>query len=96
MPAKPTLLFKKIRTNRIEVTILTLIVLMAFALRTIVLTSHPYPWSGDEVAIGIEARRILSGEVTNYFETGWSSQSNWSFTPTTITELIFGDNILNY
>ena len=67
---------------------------MAFLLRTIDLTAHPYPWSGDEASIGMEARRILNGEITNFFDTGWSLQPNWSFVPTAITEMIFGENIL--
>jgi 4-amino-4-deoxy-L-arabinose transferase-like glycosyltransferase len=87
-------LFQKLRANRIELAILLSIMAMAFALRTVALTAHPYPWSGDELSIGIEGRRILQGEVTNYFETGWSSQPNWSFIPTAITEVLFGKNIL--
>ncbi len=87
-------LIQKLRAHRKELIILLSITTLAFALRTLILSSHPYPWSGDEVSIGIEARRILQGEVTNYFETGWSSQPNWSFIPTAITETLFGENIL--
>jgi 4-amino-4-deoxy-L-arabinose transferase-like glycosyltransferase len=87
-------LFQKLQANRTELIILLFTMAMALALRTWALTAHPYPWSGDEASIGIEARRILQGEITNYFETGWSSQPNWSFIPTAITEVIFGKNIL--
>ena len=87
-------LFQRLQAHRIELVMLSFIIALAFALRTWSLTTHPYPWSGDEVSIGIEAGRILKGEVTNYFETGWSSQSNWSFIPTALTEVIFGKNIL--
>lgn len=87
-------LLQKVRTNRTEVIFLALLLFVAFALRTTGLAGHPYPWSGDEASIGIEARRILNGEVTNYFETGWSSQPNWSFIPTALTELLFRDSIL--
>ena len=83
-----------IQTNRTELILLSIVLTLALAIRTIDLTSHPYPWSGDEASVGTEARRILSGEVTNFFETGWSSQPNWSFVPTVITEMIFGQNIL--
>ena len=89
-----TSLREKIRTNRVEFIALSLVLGMAFLLRTISLSTHPYPWSGDEASIGIEARRILNGEITNFFDTGWSLQPNWSFVPTTITEMIFGQNIL--
>ena len=84
---------EKIRTNRAEFIAFSLVLGMAFLLRTISLSTHPYPWSGDEASIGLEARRILNGEITNFFDTGWSSQSNWSFIPTAISEMIFGQNI---
>ena len=85
---------EKIRANRIELIVLLIVLIFALALRTMNLISHPYPWSGDEASIGTEATRILSGEVTNFFDTGWSSQPNWSFVPTAITEALFGKNIL--
>jgi 4-amino-4-deoxy-L-arabinose transferase-like glycosyltransferase len=85
---------EKIDAIRMELILLSLVLGMAFLMRTLNLSTHPYPWSGDEASIGIEARRILSGEVTNFFEAGWSSQPNWSFVPTAITEIIFGQNIL--
>jgi 4-amino-4-deoxy-L-arabinose transferase-like glycosyltransferase len=87
-------LIDKIKANRKEILVLFIILVAAFALRTIDLSVHPYPWSGDEASIGSEAIRILNGEVTNFFETGWSSQPNWSFVPTAFTEMIFGHNIL--
>jgi 4-amino-4-deoxy-L-arabinose transferase-like glycosyltransferase len=83
-----------IRANRVELILLLAIVLLAFALRTIDLTTHPYPWSGDEASVGKEALRIINEEVTNFFDVGWSLQPNWSFVPTAITELIFGNSIL--
>ena len=94
LAGKFSLLRVKIRANRAEVIALSVVVGVAFLLRTISLSAHPYPWSGDEASIGIEARRILNGEITNYFDTGWSSQPNWSFVPAAVTEIIFGQNIL--
>ena len=85
---------ENLKASRIEFLILSVILGLAVALRTIGLSSHPYPWSGDEASVGFEAMRILSGEVTNFFDAGWSSQPNWSFVPTAITELIFGQNIV--
>ena len=85
---------EKVKAHRVEAGLLAGIMLLAFLLRTVLITSHPYPWSGDEASIGMEAIRILKGEVTNFFDTGWSSQPNWSFVPTAVTELIFGRNIL--
>lgn len=82
-----------IKKHGLELITVIVLVQVALTLRTVGLPVHPYPWSGDELSIGIEARRILAGEVTNYFDTGWSSQSNWSFVPTAITEFLFGENI---
>lgn len=84
----------KIRANQTEILFLSLILVMALALRTVSLSAHPYPWSGDEASISGEAIRILQGEVTNFFETGWSIQPNWSFLPTAVSEVIFGHTIL--
>lgn len=90
-----TALREKIDANSVELILLSFVLGVAFLMRTVNLSTHPYPWSGDEASIGIEARRILSGEVTNFFEAGWSSQPNWSFVPTAITEIILGQNILS-
>lgn len=90
----PRPLWERVKADRKELILLLVVILLAFALRTIDLINHPYPWSGDEASIGAEASRILSGETTNFFETSWSSQSNWSFLPTAISETMFGKNIL--
>ncbi len=86
-------LIGRVKTNRRDIGILGLVLLGAFLLRTLDLPAHPYPWSGDEASIGIEARRILDGTVTNFFDAGWSSQPNWSFVPTAITQVLFGQTI---
>ena len=83
----------RIRANRLEAGLVLAILVLAFVLRTLYLSFHPYPWSGDEASIGIEASRILRGEITNFFETGWSSQPNWSFLPTAVMEVIYGKTI---
>lgn len=81
------------RGNRVEfLTISGLVVVGAF-LRIYALADHPYPWSGDEASVGIEAVRIISGEVTDFFAAGWSGQPNWSFTPTVLSLLTFGRSI---
>ena len=89
-----TALREKIRANRNEVILLVIVLTLGFAVRTLDLSTHPYPWSGDEASIGTEGARIISGAITNFFETGWSSQPNWSFVPTAFTEMIFGKNIV--
>ncbi len=80
--------------HRTELLLLAGILLVASLARTVDLSVHPYPWSGDEASVGLEARRILAGGVTNFFDTGWSGQPNWSFVPTAISFLLFGSNII--
>ena len=87
-------LLEKIKANRNELILMGIVLVLAFAVRTIDLSTHPYPWSGDEASIGMEGARIIRGDITDFFATGWSSQPNWSFLPTAITEMIFGKNIV--
>lgn len=82
------------RSHRLKIWILTFILFVSLFFRMYQLTDHPFPWSGDEASVGVDARRILAGEVTDYFEAGWSGQPNWSFVPTMLSEIIFGQNIL--
>ena len=82
------------KENKQDIFIISSFVIVAAFLRLYILTKHPFPWSGDECSIGMEASRILKGEVTNFFDGGWSGQPNWSFIPTAISELIFGRTIL--
>ena len=79
--------------HRSEVLIVGLIILAGVLARSFDLPDHPYPWSGDEASVGLEARRILSGEITDFFDTGWSGQPNWSFVPTALSLKVIGDNI---
>jgi 4-amino-4-deoxy-L-arabinose transferase-like glycosyltransferase len=79
--------------NRQELFILVSILMLGLFLRLYLIDSHPFPWSGDEASVGIEGRRILSGEITDFFDAGWSAQPNWSFIPTAISLAIFGENI---
>jgi 4-amino-4-deoxy-L-arabinose transferase-like glycosyltransferase len=84
--------WETIKRNRIELIIISGLILIGLFLRIYALSDHPFPWSGDEASVGIEGQRILSGEVTDFFESGWSGQPNWSFVPTAISLAIFGNN----
>lgn len=85
-------LWVTIRNNRVELIIVSCILLVGLFFRIYNLSDHPFPWSGDEASVGIEGTRIISGEVTDFFATGWSGQPNWSFIPTALSILIFGKN----
>jgi 4-amino-4-deoxy-L-arabinose transferase-like glycosyltransferase len=81
---------RSIRAHRGELALLVGIVIVAAALRTTGLSMHPYPWSGDEASVAREASRIVSGDTTDFFRTGWSDQPYWSFVPTAATQFLFG------
>jgi 4-amino-4-deoxy-L-arabinose transferase-like glycosyltransferase len=79
--------------HKTEIFWLALILIAGFVLRIYALSQHPYPWSGDEASVGIDGRRILTGDIQNLFATSWSSQPNISFIPTAISLAIFGETI---
>ena len=82
-----------IRAHRRDIVAAAVLFAGALTVRLLWLTDHPYPWSADEASVGLEARRILAGAIVNFFETGWSSQPNWSFVPTAISVGLLGDSI---
>ncbi|MCG2740021.1 MAG: glycosyltransferase family 39 protein [Syntrophaceae bacterium] len=82
-----------LRVNAIEIVLLLALLGAGLAERTFSLDQHPYPWSGDEASVGMEGRRILLGQTTNLFSTGWSGQPNLSFVPTAVCLAIWGDII---
>lgn len=93
-PAKREQIKEWFRENRQELFLLAGILILGLFLRMYLIDSHPFPWSGDEASVGIEGRRILSGEVTDFFDAGWSGQPNWSFIPTSISLAILGETII--
>ena len=72
---------------------LAALLVLALALRLYQVEAHPYPIAGDEASVGSEGRKILTGELTNFFETGWSSQPVWSFVPTALAVRLFGSTV---
>jgi 4-amino-4-deoxy-L-arabinose transferase-like glycosyltransferase len=86
------LVLEWMKANRIELGLVVMLMLAGLTIRMVALTEHPYPWSGDEASIGMEARRLIHGDNTDIFNTGWSGQPNVSFLPTAFSMLIFGEN----
>ena len=63
-----------------ELAALALWVLLAAFLRLWRIEQIPYPLSGDEAAMGLEARRVMAGELRNPFTVGWLSHPTlWFF-----------------
>ncbi len=69
------------------------IVLVAFGLRIWNLSSIPYTLGGDEGEQGVEILRILSGDLTNPFETGWYGVPTFSFFFNAPTVALFGNTM---
>ncbi len=66
--------------HRLEVASVAFWVGLAGALRIWQLDRVPYPFSGDEANMAIEARKVLKGELHNPFATGWFSHpAMWFF-----------------
>jgi 4-amino-4-deoxy-L-arabinose transferase-like glycosyltransferase len=86
-------LVNRVHAHRRELALLLAIALFALVVRTIGLSAHPYPWSGDEVSVAREAARIVNGESTMFFHTGWSGQPYWSFVPTAVIQALLGNDI---
>ncbi len=84
-----------LKENWREVIAVMAIVLVGFVLRAYDIGYHPYPWSGDEFSIGTEGRRILNGNVTDFYSTGWSGQPNWSFVGNALALRVWGENIVS-
>jgi hypothetical protein len=71
--------------NRRTVLILAVIVIGAWALRAWDLENIPNTLGGDEGSQGLEAVKILNGEIRNPFTTGWLGVPTMSFFYNTIT-----------
>jgi len=69
------------------------IILIGLGLRVWQLSSIPYTLAGDEGEQGVEILRVLSGDLTNPFITGWSGVPTLSFFFNAPTVALFGNTI---
>jgi len=89
-PIHPREIWKWIKSNPVEFGLASALMIAGLIIRMVALTDHPYPWSGDEASVGLDAVRIMNGEITNLFDTSWSGQPNTSFVPSAFSMIIFG------
>lgn len=82
------------RDNWKETAGLLCLVLVALAARVIDLTWLPYAMGNDEGQVGLAALKILNGETTNLFKTGWAAQPVWSFVPNAIAISLMGNSLI--
>src|SRR5260221_7251637 len=83
----------KTRTTWIELGAILAIVAVALWLRLPDLATLPPNLHGDEVSIGLDARRVLNGEMPAVFAVGWYEVPALSFTLHAATMALFGDNL---
>lgn len=76
--------------HRFAVIALALIMVAAFLLRVVAVGTLPHNLSGDEASQGLEALRVLNGEIRNPFTTGWLSVPTMSFFFNSLTIGLFG------
>ena len=70
----------RLATVRMRVVLgLVALLLLALALRLVALGSIPFTLGGDEASQGLEAMRVLEGEIRNPFSTGWLGVPTLSF-----------------
>lgn len=81
---------KPLPNYRWEIPAVALLVLAAFVLRFAKLNTIPYVLAGDEANMGHEAARVLAGELTNPFITGWLSHPTLFFFIQALPLQLFG------
>lgn len=77
-----------------EVLLVGLVVLAALALRLVNLDGIPYVLAGDEANMGREAVRVVEGELSNPFITGWFSHPTLFFFILAIPIKLFGPTVV--
>jgi hypothetical protein len=77
-----------------EVVAVTAVLLLAFVLRAWHIETIPFTLAGDEASQGLEAIKVLNGEIRNPFATGWLGVPTMSFFFNSITIKLLGRTIL--
>lgn len=79
--------------NRTKVFAIGVVMLVAIALRIWRIGSIPYVLGGDEASQGLEAMRVLRGQIRNPFATGWLSVPTMSFYYNSLTLRFLGQTM---
>jgi 4-amino-4-deoxy-L-arabinose transferase-like glycosyltransferase len=69
------------------------LILLAFVLRMTLIETIPQNFGGDEGEMGMEARSVLQGRITNPFTTGWLSHPTLWFFLQALSLSVFGNNV---
>lgn len=79
--------------TRREMLALVALTLAALALRVTMLATIPQNFGGDEGEMGMEARSVLEGRITNPFSTGWLSHPTLWFFLQALSLTMFGNEV---
>lgn len=66
-------------SNRPKITLFLAIIIIAFLFRALFLAQIPHTLGGDEGSQGLEAIKIINGQIRNPFTTGWLGVPTMSF-----------------
>jgi hypothetical protein len=80
--------------HRLELLIISTIVLAAFFIRFWDVEVHPYSFINDEGEKGSTAACILNGSCSNVFDSGWAAQPILGFLPTSLSIWFLGRTAL--
>ncbi len=81
-------------SHRLELWIIVTLTLVAFLLRITAVDIWPWAIAGDEGSMGLEAVRVLNGELRTPFVTGWLSHPTYYFFLLAGMIRLFGRGIL--
>lgn len=85
--------FEEVRWDRRELLAVAALTLFALALRITLIETIPQNFGGDEGEMGMEARGVLEGRITNPFVTGWLSHPTLWFFLQALSLSVFGNNV---
>jgi hypothetical protein len=86
-------LTERAKAHRWEITLVGLCTVLGFTLRFVALDSIPANFGGDEGEMGMEAIRVLQGDLTNMFVTSWLSHPTLFFFLQALSLKLFGVNV---
>jgi len=84
---------EKIAAHKLEAAFVVGITVVAGLLRLVDLSGIPYVLSNDESEMGLEAIRVLKGQLRNMFATGWLSHPTLFFFIQAVFLKVFGINV---
>ncbi len=79
--------------DRREMLAVASLTLLALALRMTLIDTLPQNFGGDEGEMGMEARGVLEGRISNPFVTGWLSHPTLWFFLQALSLSVFGNNV---